>query len=98
MSKKENKYQTHVISRIHDLVPDCLVLKSDPNYIQGIPDLLILHKDRWAALEVKRSEDSPHRPNQDYYVSHFNEWAYASFIFPENEEEVLDALQRALES
>ena len=93
---KENAYQKHVKDRIESLIPGCVVLKNDPNYIQGIPDLLILYHDKWAMLEVKRGEKEKHQPNQDYYVELFGEWAYASFIFPENEEEVLYELQRAL--
>lgn len=93
----ENAYQAELIKRIKSHIPGCFVLKNDPNYIQGIPDLLILYKDRWAMLEVKRSQSDPHRPNQDYYIDMFGEWVYTSFIFPENEEVVLNELQRALE-
>lgn len=96
--KNENAYQGELIKRIKSLIPDSFVLKNDPDYIQGIPDLLILHKDKWAILEVKRSENDPHRPNQDYYIDMFDKWSYASFIYPENEDVVLDELQRALES
>lgn len=94
--KNENVYQAELIKKIESLIPGCFVLKNDPNYIQGIPDLLILYEDKWAMLEVKRSEDDKHRPNQDYYIDRFGEWSYSSFIFPENEEVVLNELQRAL--
>ncbi len=94
--KNENAYQGELIKKIKALLPGCEVLKNDPNYIQGIPDLLILSENGWAILEVKRSANEPHRPNQDYYIDKFGHWTYASFIFPENEEEVLSELQRTL--
>lgn len=94
---RENAYQGELIKRIKSRIPGCLVLKNDPNYLQGIPDLLILYKDRWAMLEVKKGEKEKHQPNQDYYINWFGQWVYTSFIFPENEEVVLDELQRALE-
>ncbi len=96
--KNENEYQGELIKRIKNLIPGSFVLKNDPDYIQGIPDLLILYRDKWAVLEVKRSADAKHRPNQDYYIEKFGEWVYSAFIYPENEDVVLDELQRALES
>ena len=93
----ESEFQSELIKTIKRLLPGCYVLKNDPDYIQGFPDLLILYKNRWAALECKRSSSAPHRPNQDYYVEQLNLMSYASFVFPENEQEVLDELQRALE-
>ena len=69
-------------------------LIADPNYIQGIPDLLVLYKDRWAALEVKKSADAKHQPNQDDYVAQMNADSFAAFIYPENEEYILDKLQQ----
>ena len=86
--KRENKFQSQLIAEIKELLPGCKVLKNDPNYIQGIPDL-------WAALECKRSSDAPHQPNQDYYVDEMNEMSFAAFVYPENKEEILHELQKA---
>lgn len=94
MSKLESKYQKELIRKLQDIFVGCIVVKNDPNYIQGIPDLLILHKDKWAALECKRNGKASHRPNQDYYVSKMEEMSFAAFIFPENEEFVLNRLKR----
>lgn len=95
--QNENKYQQHVIKRVQETFPGSIVLKNDANYIQGIPDLMVLHHDRWAALECKRSASAKHQPNQDYYVSTMNEMSYSAFVYPENEEEVFDGLARALQ-
>lgn len=95
---RENKFQSELIKKIKQRLPGCYVLKTDANYIQGFPDLLILFGDKWAALECKRSANASHRPNQEYYVSSLNDASYAAFIFPENEEEVLRELQSALQS
>lgn len=94
MSKLESKYQKELIRKLQDIFEGCIVVKNDPNYIQGIPDLLILHKDKWAALECKRNGKASHRPNQDYYISKMEEMSFAAFIFPENEEFVLNRLKR----
>jgi len=92
----ESQYQAILTLRIRNIIPECFVLKTDPRDIQGIPDLLILYKNKWAALEVKISPKAPVQPNQIYYVEKFDELSFAAFINPENEMEVLDALQRAL--
>lgn len=97
MSKKERDFQGNLIKKIKQRFPECMVLKNDPTYIQGIPDLLILNNDKWAALECKKSADSPARPNQPYYVSKMNGMSYAAFVYPENEEEVLNEVQSALQ-
>lgn len=92
----ESKFQSDLIKDLKDRFPGCEVLKNDPNYIQGFPDLLILHESKWAALEVKRSDSSDQQPNQDYYVGKLNGMSYASFVSPENKEEVFSELQQAL--
>ena len=96
--KKENQFQPGLIKELKERFPGCMVLKNDPNYIQGIPDLTVLYKNKWAMLECKKSEDEPHQPNQDYYVEQGNNMSFARFIFPENKMEVLDELQQAFES
>jgi len=93
---RENEYQAHLIKRIHALLPGCIVLKNDPNYIQGIMDLSVFHGPKWATLEVKSSVDAKERPNQAHYINRMNEMSFSAFIYPENEEEVLGALERAL--
>lgn len=92
----EAKYQSELIKKLRLLFPDCIILKNDPGYLQGVPDLVIFHGDRYAFLEVKVSERAPVQPNQDYYVRKLNEMSFAAFIFPSNEEDVLCALERAL--
>lgn len=92
---RESKYQAKLIKRIKKRFPNCIVMKTDPDYIQGIPDLLILHKNHWAALECKSSERASKQPNQERYVSVMNEMSFASFIYPENEEDILNELQQA---
>lgn len=93
----ESKFQAALIKEIKQLLPGCIVLKNDPDYIQGIPDLTILYGDKWATLEVKKTSNASHRVNQDYYVKKMNEMSYSAFVYPENKEEVLHALQQALE-
>ena len=97
-NKEENKFQRGLIKEIKEQYPGCIVMKNDANYIQGIPDLLILYKNKWAALECKRDEKSKHRPNQDYYVEKMNKMSFAKFIFPENKKEVLSELQSTFKS
>jgi hypothetical protein len=92
----ERDYQAKLIKKLRVLLPGCFVLKNDPEYLQGVPDLLILHGDRWAMLEVKASERSPQQPNQDYYVQKLNGMSFAAFVYPSIEREVLDALVEAL--
>ena len=72
-------------------------MKLDPDYIQGIPDLLVLYKDKWATLECKKSAKASKRPNQEHYVKKMNDMSFSAFIFPENKEEVLDELQQSFE-
>ena len=93
---KESEFQRRLVKRLYSEFPGCYVMKNESR--QGVPDLLILYKDRWAMLECKKSERASHRPNQDYYVDHFNEMSFAAFIFPENEEEVFYELQSTFES
>lgn len=95
----ERDFQASVIHRIKRMFPGCYIFKTDACQYQGMPDLLILYQNKWACLEVKKSQNAKHRPNQDYRVNELNmNGGFARFIFPENEEEVLNELQQALRS
>ena len=92
----EKDFQRDLIKDLNNRFPDAIVTKVEPVSIQGIPDLLILHKDKWAMLECKKSKrdaEKNYRPNQPYYVKKLNEMSYASFIYPENKEDVLNDLE-----
>lgn len=93
----ERDFQKNLVKEIKKRFPGSIVMKNDSNYIQGIPDLTLLYKNKWALLEVKKSPDEPFRPNQEYYINKADEMSIARIIFPENQEEVLDELQRSFE-
>lgn len=95
---RENQFQKEVIDEIKRRLPGAVVLKNDANYLQGVPDLSIFYGDRWAMLEIKRDVNAHTQPNQEYYVSQFDNMSFASIIYPQNKEVVLDALQRSLQS
>lgn len=92
----ERDFQGQLIKEIKQLLPGCMVLKNDPNYIQGIPDLTVFYGGKWATLECKKSAKESKRPNQEYYVEKMNDMSFSRIIFPENKEEVLNELQKAL--
>ena len=96
MGRLERDFQAKLIKELKVMFKGCIIVKNDPNYIQGIPDLLILYNDRWAALEVKKSATAHYQPNQEYYVDLMDQMSFAAFIYPENKEEILYELQQAL--
>ena len=94
MGKLERDFQRDLIKELKDSFEGCIIMKNDSSYIQGIPDLIVLFNDRWAALEVKKSRTASHRPNQEYYVDKMDDMSFARFVYPENKEDVLDELQQ----
>ena len=90
--KRESEFQSKLKKELKERFPGCIVTKLDSGDIQGIPDLLILYKNKWATLENKRSVKASRQPNQEYYVNKMNEMSFSRFIYPENKEEVLDEL------
>lgn len=91
---REAEFQGQLIKKIERLLPDCLITKNDANYTQGLPDLTVFYRDRWAFLEVKASEKSRERPNQRYYIEKWAEHSFAAFVYPENETSILIALEQ----
>lgn len=98
MAKLERDYKPKLLERIEKRLPGVEIIFGDTRYKQGTPDVVLLYKDRWALLEVKRSPTASKRPNQDYYVDKYNSMSYAAFIHPENEEDILNELEHALKA
>lgn len=94
-SRLESGFQDRLIQELKTRFPGCMTFKMDQ--IQGIPDVLVLYQDKWAALECKKSANAKRQPNQEYYVGLMNEMSFSRFIYPENKEEVLNELQRSFE-
>ena len=95
----ESDYQKYLREKIETIFPGSIVIKNDPSYIQGFPDLLVLYKNKWAILEVKKDISELNKvnssvENQKFYIKKLNEMSFARFIFPQNEEEVLNELQQ----
>ena len=94
---RESKFQAKLIKDIKERLPDCIVLKNDPTYLQGIPDLTVFNNDKWATLEVKKSANASHQPNQDYYVEMMDRMSFSRFVYPENRDTVFSDLIDYLE-
>lgn len=95
-TRQERIYQSKLIKRIERMIPGSYVRKHDIQ--QGWPDLLILAPGFWAMLEVKRTgPPSPedYEVNQEWWIEEFDAMSFSACIYPENEQEVLHALQQA---
>lgn len=95
---KESKFQANLKKELKEMFPGCIVTKLDSGDIQGIPDLLVLYKNKWATLENKKDANAHRQPNQEYYVNKMNEMSFSRFIYPENKEEVLRDLQQTFKT
>lgn len=98
MNKRESVFQKELMDEIRTQYPGCIILKNDSSYIQGFPDWTILFENKWVVLEAKRDKNAKKQPNQDYYVNRLNNMSFASFVYPENKEEVLDAIQQTFKA
>ena len=94
MAKLESKFQKELIDEIKREYPGCIILKNDPDYIQGFPDWTMLWEDKWAVLEAKRAKNSRKQPNQEHYVEKLDSMSFSRFVYPENKEEVLNELRK----
>ncbi len=94
----ENKFKKELKKELKEMFPDCILINNNPNDIQGIPDLTILYKNKWATLECKKHKNAAIQPNQPYYVNKMNDMSFSRFISPQNKEEVLNELQRSFKS
>ena len=93
---REGKFQTWFREQLEFCFPGCLVVKLDTRYATGVPDLIMLWENKWATFEMKDGPNAKRQPLQDHYVEKMNDMSFSAFVHPENFEEVLDAVQRAL--
>ena len=91
-SKLESGFQDRLKEELKSIFPGCMIFKMDQ--VQGIPDLLVLYKNKWASLENKKSANASRRPNQEYYVELMNKMSFSRFVFPENKDQVLKELKQ----
>ena len=92
----ERDFQRDLIKELKERYPEAYILKNDSGYIQGFPDITILMPGSWwAVLESKRSEKATYRPNQEYHLKRTGNMSFSATIYPENKEEVLDAMERS---
>lgn len=100
MGKLEKDFQSSLKKELKNTFPGSMVFKLDPgtnpSIPSGTPDLLVLYKDKWAALECKRSKNEAKRikKRQKYKVEQMDEMSFSRVIFPENKEEVMNDLQK----
>jgi hypothetical protein len=98
MTNLESKFQASLIKELKKTFEGCLVIKTPTDYIQGLPDLLLLFGKQWAMLECKASEKATRQPNQAHYIKLLGDMSFAAIIHPDNKDQVLHDLQRAFRS
>lgn len=91
-SRLESGFQDRLKDELKTMFPGCMIFKMDQ--VQGIPDLLVLFRNKWASLECKQHAKAKRQPNQEYYVGRMDEMSFSRFICPENKDEVLSELAR----
>ena len=93
----ESTFKAKLRKELESMFPGCVILKNDAELQGGIPDMLILWRTKWAMLEVKKKPPaaSDYEPNQEWWIQTLDDMSFAACIFPENKEEVIDALQQA---
>lgn len=99
--KKESEYQAYLKrERIPELLGNkkvCKILKNDAQVQSGVPDLTVIKGSKWAWLEVKISSKAKARPGQPENVEYAKTNSFGSFIYPENENEVLTDLKKFMD-
>lgn len=92
-AKLEAEFQARFIKRLRRKFDRVIILKNDSGYLQGIMDLTVILPGGVFFIETKPYEDAPYEPNQEYYLDLVQEMGhYSVTLFPENEEEVFNAI------
>ena len=95
----ESKFKKEAKQRIRERCPNVdLDFVNTKPFNRSMPDTFVVGPWSWAALEFKRAEGATQQANQDYHIKRLNRKGYATFVFPENLEEVLNDLERIFTS
>lgn len=95
---KENDFQKNLIDELEERFPGIVIIKNDPSFRNGFPDLTLLYLNKWAVLECKRNESSTYRPLQEVYIDILNDMSFARTIYQENKESVLNELEQSFKN
>lgn len=94
----ESQFQKQFLGRLKKRFPEITYIKNDSSYIQGFPDWTVFYGSKYAMLEMKKSKNANHQPNQEYYVDKFAKDTFSRFVYPENQEEVFNEISDFFES
>lgn len=98
----ERVYQPKFIKRLRREFPGIVIIKNDTDYQQGFPDWTLLYHQCWAVLEIKRKRPRPgtsdFEPNQEWFIEELDKLCFSACVYPENEEEIIDALKSIFSS
>lgn len=96
----ERDLQADLVKWLKALSRDITVLKINvtAGVPQGFPDLLVLHNGGFIAIELKKSNEAEYRPNQQYYLTRFNNMKNGSaFVYmPETSDFVKSRIKSIL--
>ena len=90
----EKDFQAKFIKRIRRLGVKCYKQQMNATTRAGTPDYICLLGPVWFFLEFKRAKNAKKRPGQQENIDWANEVSFGWFCFPENEEEVYNAIKR----
>lgn len=92
----ESDFEADFMERLDAAMPEPgFWIKGNSAMRQGMLDRMYLNGGHWAALEFKKDAKAAKQPNQPHYVEKLGEMSYASFVYPENADEVISGIQQA---
>lgn len=92
----EKDFQALFIAKVKEILPGAIPIKNDSRYRQGIPDWLVIYKDKALFFEIKAAKNASLQPNQWYYIQIITDnGGFARMVYPENYEEVLNEIQQS---
>lgn len=89
----ESRLQQLILGFLRGRGAYAIKMKPQPGVPVGCPDIFAFYKERWVAVEVKKSVTAPFRVGQEptlAYLHGFNPFVFV--VFPENWDEVKELL------